>query len=249
MNVMKSRDILGRLLLGSLAALLVAGSPDVSLHKVKAAEALQKDYLEDDEVLVKGGSNSQYVLNKNYSVFNKDAFSEIVHNQVGEQVKIWDVENNLKNDLNIQRQQKVKHYEGYHLMTNEERDDMVEAAKQQNLTLKQYLINCGMNLSNTPKHMTTACGGPNRIWHYSDPFNMGSIRIKVTARHLYLEKFDISNNHRDNTMIGNIFCPTEDEDRFMIPENSSNRWKFLLIDHDHFKEFAGVDYLMLYVKN
>lgn len=102
--------------------------------------------MEDDEVYVKGENGHYFILNKNYFRFTADAFSKVVHERVGEYVKIRDDENNLKYDLNKIRKQRLHHPEGYYLMTNEERDEFVSVAKKQDISFKNYLDNCGIDL-------------------------------------------------------------------------------------------------------
>lgn len=241
MNTMK-KSIFKKILITTMTTLFVIGG--LGVHKVNAMKYTQGDTLNEDEVLVKGEGGRSYILNKKYSIFTSIDFYKFVNERVAEQVKIWDVENTLKDDLTKIRQQTVKDYKSYHLMTNDERDDIVNAAKKKNLSLQQYLINCGIDLSDAPKHMTTAYGGPNRIWHYSDFRNM----TKNIERDLYFEKFNTSTNHHDNTKVGIIDCSTEDRDRFKIPYRYSKYWKFISQEDDHYNEFSDVDYLLLYVK-
>lgn len=244
LRVMKKMK-LKKVFVGTLAALIITGSMGIPIQKVSAMENAQDEQIEDDEVMIKGGDSSYYILNKNYSTFYAEDFMDVVYKRVGERVKIWDVENNLKEDLNVLRKQCIKNHEGYHLMTNEERNDLAEAARLENITLKQLLMNAGIDLSYTSDYLTTACGGPNRVWHYSD-VRWG---YAMAERSLYFEKFNISTNHIDNSLVGNIYCSTEDHDRFMIPFGHSDNWKFIFKNNDHIDEFVNINYLLLYVKD
>lgn len=244
------KKILGKALIGTLAALLITGSLERQMNKVKATAYSQDTALEEDEVLVKGGGSSFYVLNSNYSVLTEDNFHDVVYDYVGQGVKIWDVENNLKSDLNKLRHHQLKHPEGYHLMTNDERNDIVNGAKKENLSFREHLDRAGMkDMRYAPAHLTTACGGPNRVWHYSDTF------IEITedgfkhCRELYFEKFNINRNCFDNTKIGVINCNTEDHDRFTLPRYPSKKWRYIEDYGNDLARFLNNKYLLLYVKN
>lgn len=236
------------------AVLLLSGGMGFKMNKVKAAEYTPETALEEDEVLVKGEGSKRYILNKNYSIFSKELFNEVLYSRVGQEVKIWDVENDIKRDINTMKEKTVKTPQSYHLITNAERDDIVREANKQHKSIKEYLESYGIDLSKAPKHMTTANNGTNRVWHYSDSYFFMSPEATLDhkvfmRRDLFFEKFDITNNHYDNSKIGMINCMSQDRDRFTKPEDFSKNFNYIDVAYDKVNEFRGIDYLLMYVKN
>lgn len=230
-----------------LATILLTGGMGFRIHKIKAAQSANETLIENDEVMVKGEGNAIYILNKNYATFTINMFHDVVGDRVGDEVKIWDVENDIKKDLDVIRKKATKHDDGYHLITNEERNDLVKSANKRGMSLKDYLQESGIDMSNAPKYMTSAYGGQNRIWHYGGTFVKP--HTEIYQRRLFFEKFNITDNHFDNTMIGFIDCSTEDNDRFLKHPTPSRYWHYISDEQDHFEEFSANDYLLLFVKN
>lgn len=245
MSIMK-KIYFKQVFIATMAVLLTTVSMEMQMNKVSAASRVQGEQLDEDEVMVKGGGSSYYVLNKGYSIYYAEDFMNVVYHRVDNKVNIWDVKQNLEYDLDTIRKNSIVKPDGFHLMRNKERDDLVNAAKKKNVSLQQYLTDCGIDLSYAPKHMTTANGAPNCVWNYSDVMRISSFE---PARELFFEKYDISTNHKDNTKIGFIRCRDEYHNHFSEVIGSSRNWRFLFHYEDHLQEFLDINYLMLYVKN
>lgn len=230
-----------KIIVCTCSLLVLLGGFGLITKPIKAAE--EKMNITEEDVIVQGNGSHYYVFNKNSGFYSRKDFENNIK-RVGQDVKIWDIEYAVENDMEKQKKRTTNDYQQYHLITNEERDDLAQAARNKGLSLVDYLKNAGVNMSTNTDYMVSALGGENRVWHYGDI-------MTHNERDLYFEKYNLKTNHKDNTLVGVIYCPSEDRDRFglqRIPYRSEN-WRYLNRDNDHFNEFNDNYYLLFFLKN
>lgn len=183
------------------------------------------------------------IISENEGLIDNDVKDKHIKKDIHKNCKIWDVEQLFKND--------IADRVGYHMMTNQERDALVNTTDQYSLTLNDDMaINAGFkNSIFKDAYLTSACEGYKRYYHYGDQ--------KYYRRALYFEQFnpnEVGKKGYMATQINKIVVKGQDNDRFDT-YNSWNQSQYneCLTKNDGFEkelgDMLGRTYKYFYVRN
>ena len=200
------------------------------------------------EKVTKAGLNGEKDQVKAFTIFKQKGClsSDFIKQQLLSEVRyeryIWDIRDNFRKEMEKNKP------EGYHLMTNGERNELAEFGGKRDYTMWDYLAKGGIDMNSNGGQFylaTTYNRDHNCVYAYSDTFDW-------TNRTVYFQNYDMKQKDGNrNSTVGVVDMRWNDHDKFAVFAGNygSKLNKCFSSQNEHLADFINNNYAYLWVRD